>query len=106
MRDTTEQLWIFSVRYWTPQADKRPHVDRWAVVGHGRASTVEAALHLAQVPEELRAEIRGHATVRDFVEGKLDPDRTGYYVEPPTREDKSSPWWLVCIGPVHGVLDR
>lgn len=99
-----EQHWIFSIRYWDPsRRGQAPKVDRWAVVGPGRSSTVEAALHLAQVPEELRAEVRSHETVRNFVEGKLDPARTGYYVEAPAREDKSSPW-LVCIGPVDEVL--
>ncbi|HSX22868.1 MAG TPA: hypothetical protein VLE97_08865 [Gaiellaceae bacterium] len=96
-------IWLFSVRYWQPKPDRWPDLDRWAVVGPARASTVEAALHLAGMPEELRAEIRSHATVRDFVEGKLDRSKTGYYVQPPVREDKSSPW-LVCIGPVHEVL--
>lgn len=98
-----DPIWLVSVRYWPPRPDRKPHVDRWAVVGPARSSTVEAVLHLAQLPEELRAEVRSHETVRDFVEGKLDPARTGYYVEAPAREEKSSPW-LVCIGPVNEVL--
>lgn len=93
--------WIFSVRYWEPRLHKAPAVYRWAVVGPGRSSTVEAALHLAKVPEEIRAEIRANAVVRDFVEGRLDPDRTGYHVP---SDPKSPSGWLVCIGPVHEVL--
>ena len=102
------QSWIFSVRYWTPRPERAPVVDRWAVVGPPRSSTVEAVLHLAKVPEEIRAEIRSHAVVRDFVEDKLDRDRTGYYVQndadhrDPRFGGRSS--WLVCIGPVHEVL--
>ena len=102
------QTWIFTVRYWTPQSGRAPAVDRWAVVGAACSSTVEAALHLAKVPEEIRTEIRSHAVVRDFVEGKLDRDRTGYYVQndadrrDPRFGGRSS--WLVCIGPVHEVL--
>jgi hypothetical protein len=96
------QSWIVSVRYWTPRQGKAPAVNRWAVVGPARASTVEAVLQ--NVPEEIRSEIRAHAGVRDFVEGKCKTDLTGYYVEsaPRTNYDVSS--WLVCIGPVHEVL--
>lgn len=92
------QFWIFSVRYWSE--DVRDFCRR-AVVGCARASTVEAALHLAEVPESIRAEIRAEQTVRDFVDGKLDPERTGYYVPEPMS---ASSRWLVCIGPVHEVL--
>jgi hypothetical protein len=98
------QSWIFSVRYWSPRPAKAPDVHRWAAVGRASASTVEAALRLANVPEEIRVEIRSHAVVRDFVEDKLDPARTGYYVQP--QPDLKSSEWLVCIGPVHEVLDR
>lgn len=99
-----KQLWIVSVRYCAPpRPGQQAAVERFAVVGEGRSSTVEAVLHLAKVAEEHRVEIRGDGTVRDFVEGKLDPARTGYYVEPPARDYESSPW-LVCIGPVDEVL--
>ena len=106
--------WIFSVRYCPPQPDPTttitgslPEVKRWAVVGPARASTVEAALHLAQVPEHYRAEIRGHQTVRAFVDGKLDPALHGYYVDSPVRSDhdwRSFGSWMVGIGSVHQVL--
>jgi hypothetical protein len=47
--------------------------------------------------------------VRDFVEGKLDRDRTGYYVQNDVASDRDPRFggrssWLVCIGPVHEVL--
>jgi hypothetical protein len=89
------QDWIVSVRYGTSLRDSC----RRAVVGPARASTVEAALHLAGVPEAVRAEIRAHQVVRDFVDAKLDPERTGYYA---SRGDAAS--WVVCIGSVHEVL--
>ena len=92
--------WIFSVRY-APEGAR--DFGRRAVVGPARASTVEAALHLAGVPEDVRSEIRSHSTVRDFVDGKLDADHIGYYVPEPMR---SSSRWLICIGPVHQVLDQ
>jgi hypothetical protein len=90
------QDWIFSVRYGTSIRDSC----RRAVVGPARASTVEAALHLAGVPEAMRAEIRAHQVVRDFVDAKLDPEHTGYYVS--SLPGWSS--WVVCIGPVHEVM--
>jgi len=93
------QAWIFSVRYHTEDVERALH--RWAVVGPARASTVEAALHLASMPEAVRAEIRADQTVRDFVDGRLDPNRTGYYVPSPYPTASS---WLVCIGPVHEVI--
>lgn len=92
------QHWVVSVRY--APAD-RPDFERHAVVGRACASTVEAVLHLAQVPEETRAEIRAHQTVRDFVDGKLDPGATGYYAPNPMPASSA---WLVCIGAVHEVL--
>lgn len=91
------QDWIVSVSYGTSVRDSC----RRAVVGSARASTVEAALHLAGVPETVRAEIRAHGTVRDFVEGKLDSERTGYYASSSMPEWSA---WAVCIGPVHKVL--
>jgi hypothetical protein len=86
----TVQDWIFSVRY----ADNRQ-----AVVGPARSSTVEAALHLAAVPEETRALIRGCLLVRDFVEGRLDPECGGCHFY---ASDEAS--WTICIGTVHEVL--
>src|SRR5947209_8451277 len=74
------QDWIFSVRYRRP--DER-ELRRWAVVGPARASTVEAALHLADVPETARLKIRADEVVRKFVEGLLDPEATGYYAPCP-----------------------
>ena len=93
------QAWIFSIRYHTEDVERTLH--RWAVVGPARASTVEAALHLASMSESVRAEIRADATVCDFVDGRLDPERTGYYVPHPYPTVLS---WLVCIGPVHEVI--
>ena len=100
--------WIFSVRYCPPQSEgPLPPIQRWAVVGPARASTVEAALHLAKVPEEARTAIRTHEVVRDFIDGRLDPEKSGYYLDSPPRSEPS--WrtqdhWTVCIGSVHEVL--
>jgi len=104
------QDWIFSVRYirYVSPGDHRPH-DRHAVVGPARSSTVEAALHLGEVPEHVRAQIRGCDAVRDFVEGRLDPNRSGYYTSggySGEQDDDGSDSWAVCIGSVHEVLDR
>jgi hypothetical protein len=95
------QDWIFSVRFWPDAESSIPR--RAAVVGPGRSSTVEAALHLAGVPESLRAEIRANETVCKFVESALDPAASGYYAPNPVSSSHS---WLVCIGSVHEVLDR
>lgn len=92
------QDWVFSIRY-APEGVR--DLCRRAVVGPARSSTVEAALHLAGVPEDVRAEIRANETVRKFVEGALDPELTGYYVPSPFPTASS---WLVCIGPVHEVI--
>lgn len=89
------QDWIVSVRYSDKEAPFGLR-DRAAVVGPARTSTVEAALHLASVPEAIRAEICACEIVRDFIEGRLDPERSGYYT--------SGPSWAVCIGSVHDVL--
>jgi hypothetical protein len=86
--------WIFSIRY-APEGVR--DFRRRAVVGPARPSTVEAALHLAGVPEAVRAEIRADATVRIFIEGALASEE-GYYVCPMSGS------WHVCIGPVHEVL--
>lgn len=97
------QDWIFSVRYSTPGSpiERLGLRDRWAVVGPARSSTVEVALHLASVPETIRGEIRTCEIVRDFVEGRLDPERSGYYT---SGGGPSS--WAVCIGSVHDVLSN
>lgn len=89
------QDWIFSVRF----------QQRFAVVGPARVSTVEAALHLAKVPEETRAKIRAHAVVRNFVEGRLDPQEHGYYASSCYVTGESD-GWSICIGSVQEVLDR
>ena len=92
------QDWIFTVRY-APEGVRNSQ--RHSVVGPARASTVEAVLHLAQIPEQVRAEIRANETVRTFVDGLLDPDRYGYYTECPISTASS---WFICIGSVHEVL--
>lgn len=92
------QDWIFSVR--CVREDARV-LQRCAVVGPARASTVEAALHLAGLPESVRAEIRADETVRKFVDGLLDPDQSGYYAPCPYPASRS---WIVCIGSVQEVL--
>jgi hypothetical protein len=91
-------IWLFSIRY---AAEGVRDFHRRAVVGPASASTVEAALHLAGVPEDVRAEIRSDPTVRRFVEGGLDAEGHGYYVPDPMPSSSS---WLVCIGPVHEVM--
>ena len=98
------QDWIFSVRYLSPGAALGVK-DRWAIVGPARASTVEAALHLASVPEGVRTQIRGCDVARDFVEGRLDPERSGYYTHSRIEDDAAGSW-AICIGSVHEVLDR
>jgi len=92
------QDWIFSVRY---AAEGERTSRRCAIVGPARASTVEALLHLAQIPEPVRVEIRADETVRKFVDGLLDPDLSGYYTDCPVAGTTS---WFVCIGSVHEVL--
>jgi hypothetical protein len=96
-----EQSWIFSVQFWP---EGKPFPRRFAVVGPARASTVEAALHLAGAPEAVRAEIRGDEVVRRFVDGSLDPEAIGYrasrrpYRSPPDAD------WVVCVGSIQEVL--
>jgi len=90
--------WIFSIRY---APDGTRDFYRRAVVGPARPSTVETALHLAAVPEAVRAEIRADATVRKFSEGALDSGERGYYTPQPFPTSRA---WIVCIGPVHEVL--
>jgi tRNA(Ile)-lysidine synthase TilS/MesJ len=94
-----EQNWIFSARLWlNPEARD---IRRVAIVGPARASTVEAALHLAGASEELRTEIRAAETVRKFIEGKLDPESNGYHAPNPFPTSKS---WVVCIASIHEVI--
>lgn len=99
---TTDQRWIFSVRYAHADHSLDDYIfSRRAVVGPADAATVEAALQLAQVPEAVRAEIRASQIVRDFVDGKLDYGGYGYMVDSPVGSS-----WHACIGPVHEVIDR
>lgn len=91
--------WIFSVRFCTEAVNART-LERRAVVGPASVATVEAALCLTTLSEGERAEIRGHAMVRKFVEGILDPT-DGYYVSNPFN---SASRWLVCIGSVQEVI--
>ena len=93
-----EKSWIFSVRVWI---EGTHGMKRVAVVGPASAATVEAALRLAGLPEDLRNEIRADETVRKFVEGKLDSEVSGYHTPSPYPVSKS---WVVCIGSVHEVL--
>jgi len=86
------QDWIFSIRNGAAR--------RCAVVGPARASTVEAALQLAGISEAGCAEIRACTIVHDFIDGRLDPDRSGYYV----HSDAGTSSWVVCIGSVQEVL--
>jgi hypothetical protein len=92
------QDWIFSVRY-RPEGER--DLRRYAVVGPARASTVEAALHLAGMPESVRAEIRSDEVVRRFVEGALDPEASGHYAPCPLAAASD---WIVCIGSIQEVL--
>ena len=92
------QDWIFSIRY-APEGAR--DFSRRAVVGPAQLSTVEAALYLVDVPEDIRAEICSDATVRKFVEGALDPEERGYYAPHPFPTSRP---WIICIGPVHEVI--
>ena len=96
--EPTGSNWIFSIRLWTD--NETCYMRRVAIVGPARASTVEAALRLADAPEELRTEIRAAETVRKFIEDKLDPESNGYITEPPP----ASTLWLVCIASIHEVI--
>jgi hypothetical protein len=87
------QHWIFTIRY----------TKRCAVVGPARASTVEAALHLAKVPESVRAEIRSNEFVRRFVEGRVDPD-SGGYTNCDIDRAPDVPFWDICVGSVQAIL--
>ncbi len=92
------QDWIVTIRHYSDSAETRR-----TVVGPARASTVEAALHLADLAEDLRHEIRTDETVRRFIDGQLDHDANGYYVQPRCSPHAST-LWVVCIGPVHAVV--
>jgi hypothetical protein len=92
------QDWIISIRY-CPEGAR--DLRRVAVVGPGRASTVEAALHLGDLPEAVRAEIRANEIVRKFVDAQLDPETSGYYAPCPLTTASS---WIVCIGSVQEVI--
>lgn len=92
------QDWVFSVRY-RPEGER--DLRRFAVVGPARASTVEAALQLASVPEALRAEIRMNEIIRKFVEGALDPEASGHYAPCPLTTASD---WIICIGSIQEVL--
>ena len=97
------QDWVFTVRY--SGCDRSLSLGRRSVVGPARASTVEAALHLAGAPEAVRVQIRANEIVRKFVEGALDPEASGYYVHPPcSASDASTSSWVVCIGSIHEVI--
>jgi hypothetical protein len=97
--DVKEQNWIFSVHCWSNP--ETYDVQRVAIVGPARQSTVEAALRLVGAPEDLRVEIRANATIRKFVEGALDPSSNGYYVEEPPLSRQP---WAVCIASIHEVI--
>ena len=92
------QDWIFTVCYCPEEGD---NLRRHPVVGPARSSTVEAALHLAGASEPVRAQIRADETVRKFVEGRLDPQKHGYYTQSLIG---ASPSWVVCIGSIQVVL--
>jgi hypothetical protein len=101
------QNWTFNVLH---RADSRPRGA--TVVGPARASTVEAALHLAQVPETIRDQIRTCDVVRRFVDGQLDSDPVKRYYHDQQYEDGSYvyvsedqvPLWVVRIESVQEVL--
>lgn len=93
-----EQHWIFTVHYAPEGAQDSP---RCAVAGPARASTAEAALHLANMPESVRVQVRADKIVRKFVDGMLDPAARGYYTQCPPGSDV---FWVVCIGSIQVVL--
>lgn len=94
-----EERWIFTVHYWPDAAFGQR---RGTVVGPARVVTVDTALQLAGVPEDVRVEICAEEKVRAFAEGRLDVETDGFYIHPQHR-DRSSPW-AVCIGSVHEVI--
>jgi len=98
MKEVPVQRWIFTVRY-SPEGERG--LPRFAVVGPARISTVEAALHLASVPEHVRVEIRNNEIVRKFVEGALDPAIQGYYAPCPLNAASN---WVICIGSIQAVV--
>ncbi len=94
------QLWIFSVRFIAGLQGRKLDT-RFAAVGPANIRTVEAAIR--QCPADIADAVRVNATVREFIEGKLDPRRSGYYehVWDPSGE---RPSYVVCIGPVDEVV--
>lgn len=92
------QTWIFSVRY---RREGERELTRYAVAGPASASTVEAALHLAAMPESVRVEVRSDTTVRKFIDSLLDPSLSGYYAPCPVPTSSD---WIVCIGSIGEVL--
>ncbi len=93
-----KQQWIFSIHY---------NDIRRAVVGPAGVTMVEAALDLVDASDDARADVRGCEIVRDFVEGRLDPGRRGYYHDSyggSYQNPKPGLSWCVCIGPVHEVM--
>jgi len=95
--------WIFSVSY-VPKGTLGYF--RRAVVGPASVSTVEAALQLVNVPEEVQAEIRLNPMVRQFIEGALSSEVSGHCATSSRFmvASQQTEVWLVCIGPVHEVL--
>jgi hypothetical protein len=93
------QQWIFTV-YYHPDG---VNLIRHAVVGPASASTVEAAFHLAKVPEALRAQIRADECVRRFVEDALIPEELncGCYIRCPIGQKEG---WVIRIESVQEVL--
>ena len=98
------QDWIFSIRYWTHTVGST--IQRYAVVGPGRASTVAASP--TGVPEDVRKQIRANDVVHDFVEGRLDPDKTGYYATsfPYAVDAHATTSSAMFIGWVQEILPR
>jgi hypothetical protein len=78
-----EHNWTVTVRYAgvpgsRPKTRRHPSPEdflRRTVVGPASPLTVEAALALLDIPENVRVMIRAKDVVRDFVEGRLVPDQ-------------------------------
>lgn len=75
------QHWAVSFRYAAsggrPGNRRHPAPEdfhRRTVVGPAAASTVEAVFNALGAPEEVRAKVRASGVMRNFVEGRLDPD--------------------------------
>jgi hypothetical protein len=88
---TTRASWIITLA-----AQGRRHT----VVGPACAATVDMALRLAALSNDLNAELRAAPVVRNFVENKLDPDRIYR-----RHGSGSPPWaWNLMIEVAHAVL--